>query len=89
MYKNKSHAKQTSQYAKDRAREAKEKEAKDKLKKEKVEKRPAVEIKTGSEQPKLRKPKETKSTSYADAVKKDPKLNSYIKQRKGLTKGTP
>ena len=31
----------------------------------------------------------TKSTSYADALKKDSKLNSYIKQRKGLTKGTP
>jgi len=37
------------------------------------------------------KPKSTKpkSNSYADAAKKDPKLNSYIKQRKGLTKGTP
>tara|TARA_R110002020_G_scaffold473956_1_gene704075 strand:+ start:617 stop:1735 length:1119 start_codon:yes stop_codon:yes gene_type:complete len=61
-----------------------------KANKDKVEKRPAVEIKTDSKQPELRNPeKEKKSTSYADAAKKDPKLNSYIKQRKGLKKGTP
>lgn len=39
--------------------------------------------------PEKKDPAPKKSTSYADAAKKDPKLNSYIKQRKGLTKGTP
>jgi len=39
--------------------------------------------------PEKKGPAPKKSTSYADAAKKDPKLNSYIKQRKGLTKGTP
>ena len=31
----------------------------------------------------------TKADPYAEAVKKDPKLPDYIKQRKGLKKGTP
>ncbi len=39
--------------------------------------------------PEKKGPAPKKSTSYSDAAKKDPKLNSYIKQRKGLTKGTP
>lgn len=39
--------------------------------------------------PEKKGPAPKKSTSYADALKKDSKLNSYIKQRKGLTKGTP
>ena len=90
MYKNESHAKQTSQYAKDRAREAKEKEAKDKISEQMSnDKDLAKDANEQDDKDLVIENTKPKSNPYADAAKKDPKLNSYIKQRKGLKKGTP
>lgn len=39
--------------------------------------------------PRRETPAPSRGGSYAEAKKRDPKLDSYIKQRKGLKKGTP